>query len=36
LKSERTEEGDEPPEETTAANAGAQFGSHSNQKKHRS
>jgi hypothetical protein len=28
LKLERTEEGDEPPEETAGANAGAQFGSH--------
>jgi hypothetical protein len=36
LKSERTEEADEPPEETTGANAGAQFGSHGNRKKHRS
>jgi hypothetical protein len=35
LKSERTEEGDEPPEET-GTNTGAQFGSHGNQKKHQS
>jgi hypothetical protein len=34
LKLECTEEGDEPPEETAGANAGAQFGSHGNRKKH--
>jgi hypothetical protein len=28
------EEDDEPPEETTGVNAGAQFGSHGNGKKH--
>jgi hypothetical protein len=36
LKSECMEEGDELPEETAGANAGAQFGSHGNRKKHRS
>ena len=36
LKSECTEEADEPPKETEGANAGAQFGSHGNRKKHRS
>jgi hypothetical protein len=35
LKSECTEEGDESPDETAGANAGAQFGSHGNRKKHR-
>lgn len=36
LKSAHDADEDEPTEETMGANAGAQFSSHSNQKKHQS